>query len=115
MNNKLINIKIKPLSINEAWQGKRFKTNKYNTYETELLLLLPKFKLPKEPYELNIVFGLSSKLADVDNPVKCLIDILQKKYNFNDKLIFKLLVIKQLTKKGDEFIKFNILNYSSDK
>ena len=115
MNKNLINIKIKPLSINEAWQGKRFKTNKYNTYETKLLLLLPQFKLPKAPYELNIIFGLSSKLADIDNPVKCLIDVLQKKYNFNDKLIFKLLIIKQLTKKGDEFIKFNILNYSSDK
>ena len=34
-------IKIKPLSVNKAWQGKRFKTREYKSYEELLLYLFP--------------------------------------------------------------------------
>jgi hypothetical protein len=41
-------IKIKPLSVNKAWQGKRFKTNEYKQYEKEVSLLLPShLKIPE--------------------------------------------------------------------
>ena len=33
-------IEIKPLSVNECWQGKRFKTKAYTAYEKELLYRL---------------------------------------------------------------------------
>ena len=100
-------LKIKPLSVNECWQGKRFKTDKYLIYEKELLYLLPK-KEYKNPYRLVIYFGVSSKLADIDNPVKPFLDILQKKYNFNDKEITQLTVNKLLVNKGEEFIAFEL-------
>lgn len=105
------NIKIKPLSVNKAWQGKRFKTIDYTRFERYLMYLLPKkVKIP-EKIELRIKWGLSSKLADIDNPLKPFIDVLQKKYKFNDNQIFRLIVEKEETKKGDEFIAFEIVEF----
>ena len=107
-------INIKPLSVNECWQGKRFKTPKYKSYETELLYRLKCLAIPEPPYELNITFGLSNVLSDWDNPVKPFQDILQKKYGFNDKNIFKAVVIKEKVSKGNEFIDFEIKPYLLD-
>jgi Holliday junction resolvase RusA-like endonuclease len=61
------------------------------------------------PYLLNIVFGFSSPLADIDNGLKPFIDILQKRYEFNDKDIVELNVKKEKAVKGGEFILFEIL------
>ena len=73
-------IEIKPLSVNEAWQGKRFKTAKYLSYEKELMLLLPKINIPSTPLVLSVNVGYSNKLSDIDNCIKPFQDILQKKY-----------------------------------
>jgi hypothetical protein len=35
----------KPLSVNLAWQGKRFKTPAYKKYEKEMLLRMPAKKV----------------------------------------------------------------------
>lgn len=104
----MIRVDIKPLSVNEAWQGKRFKTPKYSKYERDLLFLLPKISLPPPPYRITFEFGLSSKLADWDNPVKPTQDVMQKKYGFDDKHIIEARVTKKLTPKGQEYFKFLI-------
>lgn len=101
-------IKTPPLSVNKCWQGRRFKTEEYDDYEMELLLRLPKMKIKDEPMKLKIVFGFSNKASDIDNPVKPLMDILQKKYHFNDKNIYKLEVEKVIVKKGSEYLDFEI-------
>jgi Holliday junction resolvase RusA-like endonuclease len=102
-----VKLNIKPLSVNEAWQGSRFKTKAYLRYEKTLLLMLPKKEL-KNVHKLFIEFGFSSKLADIDNPVKLILDILQKKYGFNDRDIFELNVKKSIVEKSKEFIKIKI-------
>ena len=107
MKDKII-INIKPLSVNECFQGRRFKTPKYKKYESELLKLLPDIEVLKPPYKVYFEFGLSSSLADWDNPIKPFQDILQKKYKFNDKDILEANVKKTKVKKGFEFIKFSI-------
>ena len=101
-------INIKPLSINECFKGRRFRTDKYKRYERDLLLLLPNMKIPKGKLEIYFKWGFSSKLADWDNPIKGFQDILQKKYNFNDRDVFKATVEKEIVKKGKEYIKFKI-------
>ncbi len=101
-------IKIKPLSVNEAWQGRRFKTDKYKQYEKDLLLMLPNIKIPKAPYFVDIGFYFSSPLSDIDNCLKPFLDVLQKKYNINDRDIYQLSVIKTLVPKGHEGITFEI-------
>ena len=105
---KFTKIDIKPLSVNKAWKGKRFKTNEYRKYEKNLILLLPKQKIGDGYLSLDVEFGFSSMASDLDNPLKPFIDVIQKKYGFNDKQIFKLFVTKTLVKKGKEFIQFKI-------
>jgi Holliday junction resolvase RusA-like endonuclease len=101
-------IKIKSLSVNQCWQGRRFKTQDYKTYEAEMFYLLPAKIVMGEKVKLSITFGFSNKASDIDNPVKPFIDILQKRFGFNDKTIYKLEVEKKIVKKGSEYIDFNI-------
>lgn len=96
-------IPIKPLSINRAWQGRRFKSPEYKKYSNDCMKLMIAQKMPPPPYEVSIVFGLSNKANDVDNGCKPMIDILQQKYGFNDRDIYKLHIEKRIVKKGEEF------------
>jgi Holliday junction resolvase RusA-like endonuclease len=104
-------INIKPMSVNGAWMGKRFKTKEYKTYEKSVMLLLPKsILIPAGKIKLIIIFGLSSKNADLDNPIKLFQDILQKCYLFNDRMIYEIYAKKIDVKKGDEFIDFELID-----
>jgi len=103
-------IKIKPLSVNVCWQGRRFKSDNYKVYEQELLMLLPKIVISSQKkLNLYIKVGYSNKNSDIDNFLKPFLDILQKKYGFNDSKIYKLLVEKEDVKKGNEFIEWEII------
>lgn len=104
----MLKVNIKPLSVNQAWQGKRFKTPAYKAYEQELLLKLKPVDVPEGKLKLIATFGLSSKLSDWDNPVKPFQDCLQKKYGFDDRRIYKAIIEKVDVKKGEEFIEFEI-------
>lgn len=103
-------LNIKPLSVNKVWQGRRFKTQEYKNYEKIVLMMLPKIKLPEPPYSVYFEFGFSNSGSDIDNPVKPFTDILQKKYNINDKDIYTMILEKRKVKKGQEYIKFEINN-----
>ena len=104
-------IDIKPLSVNDAWQGRRFKTPEYKKYERDLLLLLPKIEVPNGKLQIYLEWGFSSSGSDWDNPIKPFVDVLQKKLNFNDNRIELAHVSKKKVKKGEEYIKFNITPY----
>jgi Holliday junction resolvase RusA-like endonuclease len=86
----MIRIEINPISVNSCWQGKRFKTPKYKKYESDVLIQLPNISICKAPYLIFINVGFSSKLSDLDNILKPIFDILQKKYNINDRDIYKI-------------------------
>ena len=101
---------IKPLSVNEAFRGRRFKTKKYIEFQQEMLLKLPKMDIPEGKLEIHYKIGFSSKGSDLDNALKQLNDCLQKKYGFNDNLIYRIVAEKEIVKKGQEFIQFNIKN-----
>lgn len=103
-----IEMNTKPLSVNEAWQGKRFKTPKYKSYEAQLLLELPLIIMPKPPLKIYYEFGFSNSASDWDNPIKPLQDILQKKYDFDDNQITRAIVTKKKVKKGEEYFIVNI-------
>ena len=112
----MITVKIKPLSVNEAWRGRRFKTDEYKTYEHSLHYLLPKkIELPVSRYFVVYTFGLSSAVADWDNCIKQFQDIIAKKYGFNDKFITGGIVLKKIVPKGQEYIAFKIVAYDQDK
>lgn len=102
-------IKIKPLSVNGAWQGRRFKTPEYEAYEQECLYKLPKLIVPSDKHlSLCMKVGLSNVQSDLSNSLKCFEDILQKKYDFNDRNIYKIIMLRDVVEKGGEYIDFNI-------
>lgn len=98
-------IDIKPLSVNAAWQGRRFKTPEYKAYERAILLMLRPLTIPEGELELILMFGCE---MDFDNPVKPFVDCLQKKYGFNDNRIKKATIEIFSVEKGKEFIDFEI-------
>jgi Holliday junction resolvase RusA-like endonuclease len=104
-------IDIKPMTVNACWQGRRFKTKQYLAYENDVSLLLRPYRLPEGHLQLVIKVGFSNKLSDVDNMVKPFVDILQKKYEFNDNRIYKLELEKFIVKKGEEYIDFEFKPY----
>ena len=68
-------------------------------------------EIPDGDLQLTIYAGVSNMNMDADNVVKPFVDILQKKYSFNDRRIKKLIVEKGKVKKGEEYIEFNFVGY----
>lgn len=98
-------LNIKPLSVNQAWQGRRYKTPEYKAFERAVLLMLKPYQIPEGDLEIVLQFGCG---FDFDNPVKPFIDCLQKKYGFNDSRIKKATIEVFAVEKGKEFIDFQI-------
>ena len=86
-------------------------TSTYKKYEIEVLKQLPKIILPKPPYCIFIEYGFSNKASDIDNPTKLILDILQKKYSFNDAKIYEAHLYKDIVPKGEEFFNIQIKHY----
>jgi Holliday junction resolvase RusA-like endonuclease len=102
-------VNIKPLSVNSAFKGRRFKTKEYDVFIKSVLFMLPKLKISdKDDLKLFVTFGYSSKTSDLDNGLKTFIDCLVKKYGFDDRNIYEIVAKKKIVKKGEEYIEFNI-------
>lgn len=102
---------IKPLSVNGAFTGVRYKTPEYKSYAKEVLLKLKPIRVPEGNVAINYKFGLSNSGADLDNCVKQFQDLLCAKYGFNDNRIYRIIAEKEIVGKGKEFIEFEILSY----
>ena len=98
-------IKIKPLPTNALHKGTRYSSKEYLVFEKELYYQLPSLTVPKDKICLNLVFGLSSTTSDLDNCLKGTIDVLAKKYQFNDKQVSELHVFKEIVKNPKDFMK----------
>lgn len=108
-------LKVKPMSVNQSYLGRKVKSAAYHKYEKLVLSFLEYTPVPERGLlEINFVFGVSSKLADLDNPIKALMDLLQKLHTFNDNRVFKLSAIKKLVPKGEEFFHYTILPYTGN-
>lgn len=93
----MISVEVKPLSNNRMWQGRRFKTPEYEAYERELGFLLPRGVAPVlGRVEVRYRFFVKNdKLADADNMVKPLQDILVKRgFIEDDRFIYRFSVEK---------------------
>ena len=99
-------INIRPLSVNEGYTGRRWKTDAHRAWHKSVLFLLPKMELPPPPYELYLKFGFSSQASDFDNCIKFFTDCLADKFKFNDKKIRRAIIDIEIVPKGKEFIEF---------
>lgn len=100
---------IKPLTVNQCWQGRRVKTAKHRQYREDLAALLPKgVFVPDGKLEVAYTFKVSSKLSDYDNLIKAFQDALCENYGFDDRQIYKAVINKVDVKKGEECVAFDI-------
>jgi len=100
MNEIKIEIPVKPMSVNVAWQGRRFKTRVYKNYQECLGWHLKKYcdlKI-RDEVEMVVEVHLQNKTyaqSDVDNFLKPLLDTLvEYKVLDNDRFVRKLTVEK---------------------
>lgn len=87
----MIQIKIKPLSVNKAWNGRKIKTQECKQYERALYYLLPKKPMIKGDVTIHYKFFLKyDKITDTSNLIKLLEDIVVKKgYIEDDRFVRK--------------------------
>ena len=86
-------IDIKPMSVNAAWAGRRFKSAEYKQYEKDMQILLPRdSKIWDEPIRVSYHFKLRYAMTtDIDNLIKPLQDILVRSGIIaNDNLIVEM-------------------------
>lgn len=106
-------IKHKPMSVNQAWQGRRFRTPLYKQFAktlTDILRLIRPAKPKDERLFAHYVWGVSNTLSDVDNPTKPFQDVLFDAWDMKDKdhRVCFMVLEKVKTEKGQEFIGFHV-------
>ena len=92
-------LKIKPLSINMAFQGRRFKTAESRRYDNSMSLILPNKKEPGPFYSIQYDFYLKNFLStDYDNLIKQTQDcIVRKGIISDDRRIIKAIINKYMS------------------
>lgn len=108
-----VEVPIKAMSINQAWQGRRFATKGYKDYTNTFLMLLPKKETINGLVIVHIIFYLKSPLkCDIDNMIKpCLDIIVKKEYIQDDRYICNLMVNK--IKSNKDKIRIYIQDYKN--
>lgn len=105
----MIHVAVKPLSVNKCTQGRKVKSWAYRQYERDVLAQLPRTRIPrKNNLELILEVYYSNKCADLDNCIKPFLDILQKRYAFDDRRVYRIVANKHIVPKGEEGISFHI-------
>lgn len=89
-------IELKPVSINKAFQGKRYKTVECKDFEKDFMILAPKQKMIKGIVEIEYKFYLKRHaLTDYDNCIKVVQDLIVKcEYIEDDRKIYKATIYK---------------------
>jgi len=62
--------------------------------------------------ELFMKRWFSSMASDTSNPIKCFEDCLQKAYWINDKYFRRVIAEKEIVKKWQEYIEFEIRHFT---
>lgn len=105
----------KPLSANKMFYRGKQLTKEYRLWREQIWEdIEDRSKWPFEPeekLEVNVEVGFSSKLADLDNAIKPLLDTFQYMFGFNDKWIFEIHLHKEIVSKGEEFFEVTVIPY----
>lgn len=104
-----LQIPIKALSVNNAFQGRRFKSPAHRAFENDVCKLIPFGDYPKnctDPVYVVYIFSVHNYgLQDVGNMEKPITDILVSRGYFNDDRYIKALFLaKERCEKGQESI-----------
>lgn len=93
-----IEIPLKPISVNEAFQGRRFKTKKCKEFCEDFLKVAPRKEMIRGMIEIEFRFYVKNhQMADYDNMIKITQDMLGKNkcgYIEDDRKIYKATIYK---------------------
>lgn len=98
---------LKPLSANKMHYAKMKRdTAVYKRYKKDIMKLIGgDYGIKKtDLLRLSLITGYSSKLSDLDNAFKPLLDSMQRSMGFDDRQIFEIEALKDHTKKGEEYM-----------
>ena len=106
-------IPYKPMSINRAWQGKRYKTAEYQRFSNAVANDLYRMNLERPPDKTPLFahyeWGMSNYVqSDTDNPTKPFQDILCTVLKMKDNMIDFMILQKKRVGKGKEYISFHV-------
>ncbi len=108
----MFKIDIKPLSVNEAYKGKKYSTAKLKAYKRDMPLLLPsELQLPPGRLVLLFRFHFKRKASDVDNCCKMAQDIIMEYYGEDDREIYMTLNEKIVDYNSPEYLEFEFFEY----
>ena len=109
-----IHMKIKPISTNSIWIGKRWKSKAAKEFERNIALLLATqcrdTSLPDGELTVRLRIGTTRRF-DVDNSLKLLLDCLARHFGIDDRRFSALAVVRVPVKRGAEFITFHISKF----
>lgn len=107
-------IPIKALSTNRLYRGRKHRTSAYDKYRREVFSFL-KDNVGKDgvvlvgrALRLHIEVGFSSPLSDLSNCNKGIEDIVAEYFEFNDRMIIDIVLVKYLVDKGKEYINLSV-------
>ena len=110
-----IKLDVNPLSVNKAWQGRRFKSPDYKQFEKDVMRMLPISEEVKNKEEVFVhyVFHINNYgSADTSNMEKTLTDMLVKRgYLLDDRYIRAIYQRKERVE-GMEWIDIHIEPYT---
>lgn len=112
----MIKLDLPPLSVNKAFQGRRYRTPEYRSWGDAAKWLLSQLKPAPMPLNrkvgLRVVWHLrNAARCDVDNPLKALCDALVRSGILkDDRLVWKIEAEKVQDK--DNFIEFDLFTLS---
>ena len=105
----------KPLSANKMFYRAKQMTREYREYREFIYEDIDNRKKwpfkPEDHLDFDVKVGFSSKLADVDNCIKPLLDTFQYMFDFNDRYVFKVTIEKEYVKKGEEYFDVTVTEY----
>ncbi len=105
-------IPVKPLSVNQAWKGRKFKTMDHKIYERDVAYFLPHdIETLKGELEVKYTFYLKNyKMSDAANFEKILSDILVSNRIMEDDRYIKRIICQKepVTRSEDERIDIEI-------
>lgn len=112
----LIQLPIKPMSINAAFQGRRYKTKEYKAWEESVLWLLKKYADQfTGKVEVRITWYLkNASRTDLDNPTKLAMDALTKSGIIRDDRDIWYMTIEKV-KSNQEGIDIEILPFEEER
>lgn len=110
-------LRLKPLSVNKAYKGRKFRTPEHKLFKDKAHILLKNLNLeplkPKQEFFVIYKFHISAN-SDWDNCVKTVQDAICEALKTDDRYISGAYVRKIRVKRGDERIEFDFFTKEYD-